>query len=179
MGIQRRPDHPATSRDELLGGAPRAPLPHLPVRNADELCRNTLLVGYNTREFQSVSGSYTFGRNFDSDFRLLGAAVRRQITEGFNVEYELSRLWLDPDPENASTYIHVFRAVQNFTPDLFIKVFFQTNSAISRENVQAVFVWRYKPPFGTIQFAFERGTAAFGERSEQANTFFVKFSYVI
>ena len=141
--------------------------------------RNTLLIGYNTREFQSVSGSYTFGRNFDSDFRLLGAAVRRQITEGFNVEYELSRLWLDPDPENATTYIHVLRAVQNFTPDLFVKVFFQTNSAISRENVQAVFVWRYKPPFGTIQFAFERGTAAFGERSEQGNTFFVKFSYVI
>ena len=64
--------------------------------------RNTVLIGYNTREFQSVSGSYTFGRNFDSDFRLLGAAVRRQVTVGFNVEYELSRLWIDPDPENAS-----------------------------------------------------------------------------
>ena len=93
--------------------------------------------------------------------------------------HQLSRLWLDPDPENESTYIHVLRAVQNFTPDLFIRVFFRTNSAIDRKNVQAVFVWRYKPPFGTIQLAYERGTAAFGERSQQGNTFFVKFSYVI
>jgi hypothetical protein len=73
----------------------------------------------------------------------------------------------------------VLRGIYNFDPDLFIKVFFQTNSAIDRKNVQTVFVWRYKPPFGTVQLAYERGTAAFGERSEQGNTFFVKFSYVI
>jgi hypothetical protein len=113
---------------------------------------------------------YRFGRNFDSDFRLLGAAVRRKPTDELSLEYELSRLWLDPDPENASTYIHVLRGVYNFTPDLFIRVFFQTNTAIERTNVQAVFVWRYKPPFGTVQLAYERGTAAFGERSEQRGT---------
>jgi len=41
-----------------------------------------------------------------------------------------------------------------------------------------VFVWRYRPPFGTVQIAYERGTAAFGERSEQGNTLFLKLSYV-
>jgi hypothetical protein len=68
--------------------------------------------------------------------------------------------------------------VYNFTPDLFLKVFFQSSSAIDRKNVQAVFVWRYRPPFGTVQIAYERGTAPFGERSEQGNTLFLKLSYV-
>ena len=91
-------------------------------------------VGYNTREWQSVSVEYGFGRNFDSDFRLLGATFRRKFTDELSFEYELSRLWLDPDPENDSTVIHVVRAVQNFTRDLFVKVFFQTNSVIDREE---------------------------------------------
>jgi hypothetical protein len=135
-------------------------------------------VGYNTREWQSVSASYEFGRNFDLDFKLLGASFRRKFTDQLAFEYELSRLWLDPDPENDSTIIHVIRAEQNFTKDLFVNVFFQTNSVIDKKNVQVVFVWRYKPPFGTVQFAYQRGTAEFGESSEQGNTFFVKFSYV-
>ena len=56
--------------------------------------------------------------------------------------------------------------------------FFQTNSAIERNNVQAVFVWRYLPPFGTFQIAYQRGTAGFGERSTQGNTLFVKTTTV-
>jgi hypothetical protein len=34
------------------------------------------------------------------------------------------------------------------------------------------------PPFGTIQVAYQRGTAAFGERSRQGNTLFVKATTV-
>lgn len=93
-------------------------------------------------------------------------------------EYELERLVLDPDPEGESTWIHVVRGDQFFTPNLYVKLFFQTNSAIDRQNVQAVFVYRYRPPFGTIQLAYQRGTAEFGERSEQGNTFFVKVTAV-
>jgi hypothetical protein len=44
--------------------------------------------------------------------------------------------------------------------------------------VQAVFVWRYLPPFGTLQLAFQRGTAAFGTRSDQGNTLFFKATAV-
>jgi hypothetical protein len=53
----------------------------------------------------------------------------------------------------------VVRANQYFTQDLYLQLFFQTNSAIDRRNVQAVFVYRCKPPFGTLQMAFQRGTA--------------------
>jgi len=49
----------------------------------------SFLLRYNIREFQLLSATYRFGKNFDRDFRLFGASIRRQISEGFNVEYEL------------------------------------------------------------------------------------------
>ena len=108
-----------------------------------------------------------------------GAEASYKITEQLSVEYELERLVLKPDIENQSTWIHVLRVDQFFTPDLFVKLFLQTNSVISRENIQAVFVWRYRPPFGTIQLAYQRGTAEFGERSVQGHTLFVKVTSVL
>lgn len=135
--------------------------------------------GYNTRAYQSVRLGYEFGRNFDSDFRLWTATGKYKVTETLSAEYELQRLWLDPDPENESTWIHVVRANQFFTKDLFLRLFFQTNSAIDRRNVQAVFVWRYRPPFGSLQVAYQRGTAEFGQRSSQGNTLFLKISTVL
>jgi Domain of unknown function (DUF5916)/Carbohydrate family 9 binding domain-like len=135
-------------------------------------------VGYNTREYQSVRVGYEFGRNFDADFQLWTASAKYKVTGALSAEYELQRLWLDPDPEDESTWIHVIQANQFFTKDLFLRLFFQTNSAIDRRNVQAVFVWRYRPPFGSVQVAYQRGTAAFGQRSGQGNTLFVKMTTV-
>ena len=136
-------------------------------------------VGYNTRAYESVRGGVALGRNFDSDFRLLTGTVQYKVTPELSAEYELQRLVLDPDPENEGTWIHVVRANQFFTPDLLLRVFFQTNSVIERRNIQAVFVYRYLPPFGTIQVAYQRGTAEFGERSDQGNTLFVKLTTVL
>jgi hypothetical protein len=135
-------------------------------------------IGYNTRQFQSARAGIRAGRNFDSDFQLWTASAAFKPTAQLSLEYELERLVLDPDPENESTWIHVIRADQFFTPDLYLKVFFQTNSTISKENFQAVFVYRYRPPFGTIQLAYQRGTGEFGERSEQGNTLFFKVTAV-
>jgi hypothetical protein len=137
-----------------------------------------LVVGFNTRQYQSVRAGYSRGRNFDSDFDLWTAAARYKVTAELSAEYELQRLFLDPDPDDASTWIHVVRANQAFTRDLYLQVFFQTNSAIDRRNVQAVFVYRYRPPFGTLQLAYQRGTAAFGQRSGQGHTLFVKTTTV-
>ena len=135
-------------------------------------------VGFNTREFRSVAVGAELGRNFDADFRLLTASGRLKPTPQSSLEYELERLVLDPDPENESTWIHVVRASQFFTNDLYLQLFYQTNSVIERRNVQAVFVYRYAPPFGTLQLAFQRGTAAFGQASEQGNTLFLKVTRV-
>jgi hypothetical protein len=140
--------------------------------------RTQFRLGYNTREFQSAVIGFQFGKNYNSDFRLWTAAGGYKVTSGLSIEYELQRLTLTPDPESAGTWIHVVRANQFFTNDLYMRVFFQTNSAIDRENVQAVFVYRYKPPFGTIQVAYQRGTARFGQASDQGNTLFVKGTWV-
>jgi hypothetical protein len=135
-------------------------------------------VGYNTREFRSAGLGAAWGRSFDADFRLFSASGRLKPTASASFEYELERLVLDPDPDDETTWIHVVRASQFFTNDLFLQVFYQTNSVIDRKNLQAVFVYRYDPPFGTIQVAFQRGTAAFGERSDQGNTLFLKATRV-
>jgi hypothetical protein len=51
-------------------------------------------------------------------------------------------------------------------------------SILPTENVQAVWVWRFKPPFGSLQFAFQRGSSEQGQVSEQGNTLFSKFAWV-
>jgi hypothetical protein len=135
-------------------------------------------VGYNTREYESVRTGVEFGHNFDADFVLWTASARHKVTSALSTEYSLERLMLNPDPQRQGTWIHVLRTDQFFTKDLFLRLFFQTNSAIDRKNVQAVFVYRYLPPFGTIQVAYQRGTAAFGQRSTQGDTLFLKATTV-
>jgi hypothetical protein len=135
-------------------------------------------LGYNTREYQSVKTGVRFGRNFDADFVLWTASARYKVTPSLSAEYSLERLVRNPDPQRQSTWIHVLRADQFFTKDLFLRLFFQTNSAIDRNNVQALLVYRYLPPFGTIQVAYQRGTAEFGQRSTQGNTVFLKATTV-
>jgi hypothetical protein len=136
-------------------------------------------LGYNTREWQSARLNYEFGKNFDSDYVLFGGSVNFKLSKKFSIEYQLNRLHLDPDPEQESTWLHVLRLNHYFTKDLFIKVFFQSNSVIEKENIQAVFVYRFQPPFGTIQLAYQRGTGRFGEKGLQGDTIFLKLSYVL
>ena len=90
----------------------------------------------------------------------------------------MTRLDLKPDLEGRSTWIHVLRTSYYFTNDLFVKLFAQTNTAIDKENVQLLTVWRIAPPFGSLQVAYQRGTSAVGEESTQGNTLFVKLAWV-
>lgn len=140
--------------------------------------RGGLTLGYNTREYESVSVGYEFGRNFDADFQLWRAAARRKLSEAASLEYELQHVRFRPDPMNDSTWIHIVRGSHFFTPDLYLRVFVQTNTAIDRRNVQTAFVYRYLPPFGALQVVYQRGTAEFGQRSNQGNTLFVKATTV-
>jgi hypothetical protein len=139
---------------------------------------SVLELGYNTREWQSASLSYEFGKNFDANFELLGAQVQHKVTQDLSLDYVLTRLNLSPDPDNESTWIHALRATQYFNKDFFLKLFFQTNSAIDKQNIQMVLVYRFQPPFGLFQLAYQKGTARFGERGEQGHTLFFKLAYV-
>jgi hypothetical protein len=135
-------------------------------------------IGYNTREWQHASVAYSFGKNFDSDFQLLEGNVNFKLSQDLSVSYGLERVIFDPDPENESTWIHVIRATNYFTNDLFIKLFYQLNTVIEKSNIQVLFVYRFQPPFGSIQVAYQKGTARFGERGQQGHTLFLKFAYM-
>ncbi len=135
-------------------------------------------LGYNTREWQSASFAYAFGRNFDRNFQLLEANINFKLSRDFSVSYGLERVLFDPDPDNDSTWIHVVRATNYFTNDLFIKVFYQLNTVIDKSNIQVLFVYRLQPPFGSIQLAYQKGTGEFGERGTQGDTLFLKFAYM-
>lgn len=135
-------------------------------------------LGYNKREWQQASVTYGIGRNFDLDFQLVEGSLNYKITRDLSFQYSLTRLILDPDPEGESTWIHVFRATNYFTNDLFIKVFYQINSSIDKKNIQVLFVYRFQPPFGFIQLAYQKGTARFGEAGTQGHTLFLKLTYM-
>ncbi len=136
-------------------------------------------LGYNTREFTSASTEVEIGRSFDADFVLVSATARFKPTDQSSLEYTLEWLSLDPDPDGEGTWIHVLQGSQFFTTDLYVQAFLQTNTVIDRREAQIIFVYRYRPPFGTIQLAFQRGRAGFGERSQQANTIFLKGTWVL
>jgi len=138
----------------------------------------TVEVGYNTREWRSASLSYEFGKNFDSEYNLLSANLRQYVTQDLSCEYRLSKLYLSPDPQRKTTWIHVLVANQYFTKDLYLKLFYQINSAIEKQNIQVVFAYRFQPPFGLIQLAYQKGTGRFGEAGTQGHTLFVKLAYV-
>jgi hypothetical protein len=135
-------------------------------------------VGWDGRDGRSVKAFAGGGVNFDSDLRLYGAEATWPFGESFRLAYSLTRLHLEPDPEGETTVIHVFDTTYAFTPDLLVKLFVQTNAAIDKVNVQAVGVWRFRPPFGSLQLAYQRGTSELGEVSTQADTVFTKLSWV-
>ncbi len=137
-----------------------------------------LNLGYNKREWQSLELKYEFGKSFDLDYQIIGVELNYKLFKNISLEYELDRLILDPDPEKESTWIHVFRLTNYFNKDLYLKLFYQTNSSITKNSIQALFVYRFQPPFGTVQLAYQRGNSERGLSSDQNDTVFVKFSYV-
>jgi hypothetical protein len=140
---------------------------------------STIEVGYNTREWQMASLGYSFGRSFNSRFQLWEAGLNRKLGDKLSLEYDLNRLALDPDPDNESTWIHVLRLDYFFNKDLFLKLFFQINSALEKKNIQLVFVWRFQPPFGMLQLAYQQGSLRFGERGDTKPALFLKWALVI
>ncbi|MBT8055519.1 MAG: hypothetical protein KJO72_01150, partial [Gammaproteobacteria bacterium] len=140
--------------------------------------RTRVELEWDARDGRKIYVYTATGFNFDSDLKLYGAGFRWPIGDKLRFEYSLTRLELDPDPDEDTTTIHVFETLYAFNPDMYAKLFVQTNSAIDKENVQAQWVWRFLPPFGSLQLAYQRGTSQRGEESEQGDTFFSKLAWV-
>jgi hypothetical protein len=135
-------------------------------------------LGYNDRAGKSFVVTAGSGENYDSDLKLFGFGSGLNLSSKWDLWYKGTWLELDPDPEEESTWIHALGANYYFNNDLYLKLFLQTNSVIDKENVQALMVWRFLPPFGSLQVAFQRGTSELGTQSEQGNSVFTKLSWV-
>ncbi|MBN2198211.1 MAG: carbohydrate binding family 9 domain-containing protein [Candidatus Aminicenantes bacterium] len=140
--------------------------------------RSEFTLGYNTREWQSARISYEFGRNFDLDFDLIEGSLNTKLTRDLSLEYGLSRLVFRPDPKGENTWIHSLRATHYFTKDLFLKLYGQINTSIDKTSVQLLFVYRFLPPFGLVQIAYQRGSTVFGVGGERADVLFLKLAYM-
>ena len=141
--------------------------------------QTTFTGGWNSRDGRSISAYAGTGRNFGNDLLLYGGEAHYAIGDNWRVSYNLTRLELSPDLKRESTTIHVFETSYNFSPDLFVRGFVQTNSAIDKQNIQLLGVWRFNPPFGALQVAYQRGTSAFGQQSSQGDTIFTKLAWVL
>ena len=140
--------------------------------------RTEISAGWDNRAGRSVFAFVGVGENFDSDLLLYGVDLQLAVGDELRASYRLTRLELDPDPGDDTTWIHVLQADYSFNPDNILKLFAQTNTAIDKVNVQAVWVWRIIPPFGSLQLAYQTGTSDLGEISEQGDTVFTKFAWV-
>jgi hypothetical protein len=141
--------------------------------------QTTFTGGWNSRDGRSIFANIATGRNFDNDLLLYGGEAQWAFGDSFRLSYSLSRLELAPDYEDEGTTIHVFETSYAFNPDLFVRAFYQSSSVIDKENIQVLGVWRFNPPFGQLQIAYQKGTSAFGTTSTQGHTFFTKLAYVL
>ena len=142
--------------------------------------RHSFEVGYNTAEWSNVKVEYSFGRNFDRDFRRISLSGRMKITEKFSAQYSGDLISFNPDPDNSSTLINVASLNYNFTRDLWIRVFAQNITRSSRIYFYGMAGWRFKPPFGALYLIYSHDQEAeiMGDPT-QADALFLKLTLPI
>ncbi|MFC1729604.1 DUF5916 domain-containing protein [candidate division KSB1 bacterium] len=159
--------------------------------------RNTVVqtnLEYDDKVGKSYRVSFSNGTNFDRDFEQYSGGIGLNLSDQWNLSYALTRVWFYPDFDDDGSFFHNIRTTYYANKDLYLKFFFQSRYDVSggsfdpdfqldRETLQLVFVWRLFPPFGSLQFAYQKGpkriTGATGENILFSNrSFFSKISWV-
>lgn len=81
------------------------------------------------------------------------------------------------------------RATYYVNKDMYFKLFYQSkydltggfldpNFDLERETTQFVYVWRFYPPFGSLQLAYQEGPSQIDDRPGEYRTLFTKLSWV-
>ncbi len=154
--------------------------------------RNSLYqvdLSFNSRTGKSVTAYYGWGTNFESDLVRFGSRIDLRVTDALSATYDLTRVRFSPDPDDRSSWIHYARVTYYVTKDMFLKLFYQSKFdltgsfsdpryEVERETAQLVYVWRFVPPFGAVQLAYQQGPSQIGETQGTYRTFFTKLSWV-
>lgn len=156
--------------------------------------RNTFVnntLQYDTKQGTIVSAEYTFGKNFERNFDNIKCGLGVKVLDGWDVEYNLSRFWFSPGSNEDNAWIHYVRSTYYVNPDLYFKVFYQTKYSLwgnvgpfdydlLRKNLQLLFVWRFLPPFGSLQLAYQEGRVRYtGSAADDLKAFFCKLSWIL
>ena len=119
--------------------------------------------------------SVTAGRNFKSFFQVYEIFEKLKITEKLFTEWNFCFLKYEDERFFKSTTIHILKFIYNVNRNLTWKLFFQSNKAIKKINFHVMCLYNLRP-VGTIQFVYQKGTAAPGVKGTQDHTLFVKLS---
>ncbi len=144
---------------------------------------------YDDKKGVTLYLSYASGYNYDRDLEKISGGAQVTIFKGWNAEYYFDKHWFSPAGPNDNSWIHYLRTSYYLTTDLYCKLFYQTKYLcperwaasdfdLLRNTVQLVFVWRFLPPFGSLQLAYQEGSTRHTELEGQAKTFFLKFSWI-
>ena len=138
-------------------------------------------IGYNTEEWASAEVAYEFGNNFDADFKYIQAKLRFNPFDKMAFEYSFEKLNFEPDVELESTIINILSINYNFTPDLWIKLFTQNNTAVNRLYFYGLIGWRFQPPFSALYliYTFDEFKEFEITRKLNSRILFLKLSYQI
>ena len=148
-------------------------------------------IQYDSKTGTIASMGYSFGKNYDRDFDSLTGSLDVKLMRGWDVEYSVSRYWFRPGNREDNSLIHYVRSTYYVNPDMYFKLFYQTRYTIFgdidisdfdtlRQNVQLLYVWRFLPPFGSLQLAYQEGSIMYTDRAnDNQKSFFCKLSWVL
>ncbi|MFO7889376.1 MAG: DUF5916 domain-containing protein [bacterium] len=146
-------------------------------------------LGFDNNQGFSASLEYKRGKNYDSEMEVIEGGLELKILQGWNVTYQAEKTWLNPGDAENNSWIHHLRTSYYVNNDLYVKLFYQNRYELYsfwknpdfnllRKTFQLVIVWRFLPPFGSLQLAYQEGTIRYTEEKGQNSTFFTKLSWV-
>jgi hypothetical protein len=144
---------------------------------------------YDSKSGTRLSLGHSFGRNFDRDLDKLDGGIDIKVFTGLDVAYHIARYWFRPaDPEDRNIIQYV-RSTYYVNTDMYFKVFYQTKLQyergipetefdLLRKTLQLLYVWRFYPPFGSLQLAYQEGSTRHTMTNNDERSLFCKFSWV-
>ncbi len=133
-------------------------------------------LGYNTEEWNNVSLNYSFGENFDRNFRRIKANASLKISGKSAIGYKADIIKITPDTTNSSTFINVLNFQYNFSKDLWIEIFGQSRSNTGKFYLYGKLGWRFKPPFGALYLIYSHDQDLVLDQRFDTDAFFLKLT---
>ncbi len=144
---------------------------------------------FNNKRGFSLTSAYGKGYNYDRDLQHASLGFEIKILEGWNLSYMIRGYWFNPYSKDDNTVIHYVRSTYYLNKDLYFKLFYQSRYDVTervfnpdfdlnRQTAQFVFVWRFLPPFGSLQLAYQRGATIATAENNQNQSLFAKLSWV-